>query len=182
MTEWPKASDELEQLRLENRQLKARVGELQRELAMRPHGRPKGLGSHYNVMVLSSMHRKVLYTLLEMGAVSEATGVPAVEIRRRMRMGQGPLSGRISELIRKGHIATNKVRISFQVVDGTVMYRPETQLDPNLGVKRYKRFIYLITASGKQALLESVQPTDDFARADLETLTKVKRAAEEKQG
>jgi DNA-binding Lrp family transcriptional regulator len=185
-----------EELRRENEELKEEVLRLRRRveeleggeepeegkpMVIFRRGRRKGSGSHYDIRKLSSIHRKILYTLLEAGAVSEESGIPAVELRRRLRMGQGPLAGRVAELIHKGYILANRVRISFQAIGDTLMYRPETEIDPNLGVKRYKRFIYWITEVGKQALLKSVQPTDEFVKADLGTLAELRKAAEAKQ-
>jgi len=178
------AEKTIDSLLEENEQLKARVEELERELEMRPHGRRKGSGSHYDILKLSSIHRKILYTLLEAGAVSEERGTPAVELRRRLHMGQGPLSGRVAELIHKNYVVSSKVRISFQPIGGTLMYRPETEIDPNLGVKRYRRFVYHITPEGVEALKRAVLPTDDFMRGagQIEVLAELRKAAEAKQG
>lgn len=182
-------SYDFQSLRAENERLREEVMRLRHELELRVgegpavivrRGRRKGFGSHYDIRRLSSIHRKILYTLLEAGAVSEQSGVPAVELRRRLRMGQGPLAGRVAELIHKGYVRANRVRIKFQVVGDTLMYRPETELDPNLGIKVYRRFCYHITEAGKKALLESVQPTDDFAKADIGTLIELKRVIEAK--
>lgn len=143
----------------------------------------KGQGAHYDVVRLGYQHRKILYGLLAMGATSQESGVPTIQIRRTLKVGQGPLSGRIGELIHKGYIACNKVGVLFQPdAEGSWSFRPETAYDPRIGARRYKRFCYHITPAGADALRREVRPSDDFVKTDLGALVELKKIVEDKEG
>jgi hypothetical protein len=160
-------SEEIEQLRLENQQLKARISELERELAMRPRSRRKGAGAHYatRIIMLNKKHRQLLYGLFIKGATNQLKAIPAIELRRMFHLRTAPTAGRMSELIGKGYVNCSKVRIAFQLDgEGALQYRPETELDANLGIKKYKRFVYWITDAGIEALHRELKPSDEFIK------------------
>lgn len=167
----------LEDLQIENRQLKARVAVLERELAMRPRTRKKGAGAHYALRLigLNKKHRQLLYGLYIRGATDPLKAIPVVELRRMFRLRTAPTAGRMSELIGKGYVDCTRAGIAMQPdSEGVLQYRPETELDPNLGIKRYRKFVYWITRGGIEALRRELKPTDDFIRVpELEVWLKI---------
>ena len=180
-------------LREENERLKIEVMELRNKLErLEERGKPrarsevlyvssrrKGTGARYDVIRINHQHRKILFTLVSLGAVSGVTGVPSVQIRKTAKMGQSPCSGRMAELIRKGFTASNKVKVLFQPdSEGSWRFRPQVAYDPNISARHYKRFVFWITEAGRHKLIETVRPSDDFVKADLPTLIELKRAAE----
>jgi hypothetical protein len=180
------SNEEIEQLRLENQQLKAKVAVLERELAMRPRGRRKGAGAHYALRLvrLSRQHRRILFYLLVEGAVDESKAVPMVHLKRKYRLPTGPTAGRVAELIGKGYVKCNRVPITMQYdAEGVLGYRPATELDPNLGVVKRRKFTYWLTPEGIEALRREVKPTDDFVRAipNLDILEELKKAVEARE-
>ena len=186
-----------EGLREENERLKEEVMKLRNELELLRGGeepeegeerkilyvrsRKKGTGASYDVIRLNRQHRRVLYALLTQGAISTETSIPAIQIRRLCKASQAALSGRVAELIRKGYIVSSQIKVLFQPdAEGSWQYRPEAAYDPNISARRRKRFTYYITDEGKRKLIETATPTDDFIKADLDSLIELKRAIEAK--
>jgi len=182
-----------EGLRAENERLREEIRWLRNELerfhnSLNPQHTPmpvsagarkKGEGAHYDVGRLSYKHRQLLFGLLSIGATSEESAVPVRYLRRKFRLSTGPTAGRMAELIRKGFVMCTKVKIKMQPnQDGTLSYRPECEIDPRLGIKKYKRFCYWITEEGKRGLYESVRESDDFIKAipELRDLAKLKKS------
>lgn len=148
-------------------QLKARISELERQLAMRPRSRRKGAGAHYakRLIMLNKKHRQLLYGLMVRGATTPLKAIPVIELRRMFRLRTAPTAGRMSELIGKGYVNCSRVKVAFQLDgEGVLQYRPETELDSNLGIKRYKRFTYWITDAGIEALHRELKPSDEFIK------------------
>jgi hypothetical protein len=170
---------ETEKLRSENEQLKIRIVELERTIQMRPRGRAKGTGTHYadKIIRLNKKHRQLLYGLLVKDATDWTKAIPAQELRKMFHLRTAPTSGRMSELIGKGLVKCTKARISFQPdSEGILQYRPETELDANLGTKRYRRFVYWITLDGIETLHCELLPSDEFVQVpQLEIWLKVAR-------
>lgn len=157
----------MEDLIAENQRLKARVAELERQLQMRPRTRRKGAGAHYahRLRRLNYSHRRLLYGLLSSGATDKSKGIPAVQLRRIFRLRTAPTAGRMAELIGKEYVNCDRARVTFQPDgEGVLQFRPETQIDTNIGIKRYKLFVYWITEAGIEALYREMQPTDDFIK------------------
>lgn len=176
---------ENEELREENRKLKheldLRGGKPDDRNVILIRGRRKGTGACYDIRRLNYQHRKILHTLLMMGAISEKSSAPAVGIRQKAKVGQGPMAGRIAELIRKGYIISNRVRVLFQPdAEGSWQFRPESAYDPSISARRRRRFAYYITDAGKRALIAEVQPSDDFAKADIGPLLEIRKEVERK--
>ena len=78
---------EVERLREENLRLRHELEILKGEeepeeegqlRVIRVRAKRKGEGASYSVVRLNRQHRKVLYSLLTLGATSEASGVPAI--------------------------------------------------------------------------------------------------------
>lgn len=153
----------------ENESLKQRVLELEKQkiktIYMR--SRKKGQGAFYGptLKAVNYKHRQILYALLVNNATDEQHAIPTVQIRKFLKVGQAPASGRMSELIGRGYVETNKVRITFQVSsEGVPEYRPETEIDERLGVLRYKRFVYWLAPRGIKALYDNLKPEDNFVQ------------------
>jgi len=166
-------------------QLKARISELERELAMRPRSRRKGTGAHYatRLIRLNRQHRRFLFYLLVEGATDGDHALPMIHLKRKYRLPTGPTAGRVAELIGKGFVGCHRVPITMQYdAEGVLGYRPATELDPNLGVVKRRKFTYWLTQSGREALYREVKPTDDFLRAlpELDTLVELKKVIEER--
>ena len=157
-------------------------GEAKEGKIVRFFGKKKGEGASYDILKVNYQHRKILYGLLLFGAASKETGIPAIQLRKELKMGQGPLSGRIAEMIRKGYVSCEKAKVSFQQdASGSWQYRPEVETDPRTSVRKYKRFLYFITESGKNKLIETVRPNDGFVKLDLNALIELKYMAKAKE-
>lgn len=134
----------------------------------RIRSRRKGEGAYYadRIVRLNVHHRRLLFYLLVEGAVYSEIAVPMVHLKRKYRLPTGPTAGRMAELIGKGYVKCHRVPITFQPdSEGILQYRPATELDPDIGMKKRRKFTYWLTQSGREALHREIKKTDDFVRA-----------------
>ena len=185
---------ENEELREEVLRLRRRVEELEGGAEPEEEGKPtvifrrgrrKGSGSHYRILRMGRMHRRILFELLVQNATSEERAVPAILLRKAVMTSQGVLAGRISELINLGYVGCKRAKVLYQPLpDGSWGFRPETAYDPQIGARYYKKFVYHLLPAGLEALRKEARPDDDFLKTmpQIDALLELKKAAEAKSG